>query len=745
MIQLAKRNMVSSNLQGDIAGGVIASVLALPQSMAYGALVFAPLGPELIPLGVVAGLTGLALSNIGAALFGSVSIMNNGPQSLSAVMLRSALLSVILVHLPQGSGGERETGTALALLFLLAFMVGVFQLLLGLFRLGELAKYIPHPVLSGLFNGTAILILIGQLKPMLGIPDDAPLQSLNQLLSEGQLLTLIAGLTTCLAIWFGPLLTGKIPAPFLGIFAGTAIYYLFNTLGYGAVLGPVVGEIPANIPLPRYAFEFAQLFTRSDLLPVIFQLVPLAVSIALVVSLESLIASVSADNLTQQRSNANQELVGQGVGNILSALFGGLTSGGAVGRTVANYNYGGRTAASRMVSGLFAIAVLLLLYSLAGQLPRVVLAGTLVVLAVAVFDESSLRLFGRLFSREEPHKELVLADLVVILLVMLVLIFVGSLRAITVGIVASILLFVLRMGKHGIRRHYSAATVRSNTQRPQRELQFLEQEGHRIKVFELEGSLFFGTADKIAASVDGLLKSEVDYIILDLKQVTEVDSTGAYILKQLHSRCQKYNKGLVLSSVEADISGQSSLEFMDVLTAIGRYFDNVEDAIAWAEDQLLNRYLSTHRYEIEIALSEVDALMSLTPEEVARLLPYLGKSHYEAEAYVFHQGDEGDRIFFIVQGRAYIYVDRPGRGRMKRVDTLDPGTTFGEMAILEGKPRSANVVAEGKLICYYLLNSQLERLSQEQPQIAYKLLIGLGKEFSTRIRVANQMAMELRQ
>ena len=87
----------------------------------------------------------------------------------------------------------------------------------------------------------------------------------------------------------------------------------------------------------------------------------------------------------------------------------------------------------------------------------------------------------------------------------------------------------------------------------------------------------------------------------------------------------------------------------------------------------------------------------------------------------------------------------PGRGRMKRVDTLDPGTTFGEMAILEGKPRSANVVAEGKLICYYLLNSQLERLSQEQPQIAYKLLIGLGKEFSTRIRVANQMAMELRQ
>ena len=156
--------------------------------------------------------------------------MNNGPQSLSSVMLVSALVTVILPGLAQGSGGTAEIGTALALLFLLAFMAGLFQLLLGLFRLGELAKYIPQPVLSGLFNGTAILILIGQFKPMLGIPGSSSFQSLAQLWSEAQPLTFIVGLATCLTIWFGPRLTRKIPAPILGIFAGekVGVYSLIN-------------------------------------------------------------------------------------------------------------------------------------------------------------------------------------------------------------------------------------------------------------------------------------------------------------------------------------------------------------------------------------------------------------------------------------------------------------------------------------------------------------------------------------
>ena len=191
----------TSNIGGDIAGGTTATILA------YGTIVFAPLGPDYVGLGVVAGLIALCFSNLGAAASGGVRVMNNGPYSLSSLMLASSI-TIIARNV-----SNANVTTVIGLLLFIVFLCGLFQIVFGLLKFGELVKYIPYPVTSGLLNGTAILIFLGQIRPMLG------LSGKNSLLDFGSIqpFTFLVGLVTVLAVQCGSKLTRKIPAPFLGI------------------------------------------------------------------------------------------------------------------------------------------------------------------------------------------------------------------------------------------------------------------------------------------------------------------------------------------------------------------------------------------------------------------------------------------------------------------------------------------------------------------------------------------------
>ncbi|MBC8508556.1 MAG: hypothetical protein H8D34_27170 [Chloroflexi bacterium] len=159
-------NQTTSSLRGDIVGGITSSVLAMAESMAYGALAVAPLGLEYAPLGSAAGLIALAFSNLGAFLFSGVRIMINGPYAMTSLMLASAL-AIISEEITS------DAATALVFLFLIVFLTGLLQALFGFLKLGSLAKYIPYPVIAGLSNGTAILIFFNQLYPLLGLDNSA--------------------------------------------------------------------------------------------------------------------------------------------------------------------------------------------------------------------------------------------------------------------------------------------------------------------------------------------------------------------------------------------------------------------------------------------------------------------------------------------------------------------------------------------------------------------------------------------
>ena len=736
-----KKESWTSFLPGDLAGGITATILALPEAMAYGAIAFAPLGTEYTAIGVMAGLIALCFSNLCSAGFGGVRLMHSGPYSMTSLMIASAV-SIIASKIP-----DQNVNMVLSLLFLMIFISGFFQVLLGIFKIGELVKYIPYPVTSGLLNGTAILILWSQVRTIFGMPEGNFLLNLCFI----QPLTFLIGLVTIIAICVGPRYIKRIPAPFLGIGAGTIVYYVISVLGFRESIGPTIGTIPFTIPKPNYAINIAALLFSKLFIDISIDLIWLAISIAIVASLQSLIAAVSIDNLLKESSNTNKELVGQGIGNIVSALFGGIVSAGSQTRAMANISYGGRTINSRIISGVFALVILLFISPLISKLPKVVLAATLVVLASRIFDTWSLSLLSRLILKGKRTRQ-IFSDLFVVFFVTATLIFVGVFEAVAAGIFISIMFFILRMGKNVIRREYNGVRIRSNIHRSLEEINYLEENGHKIKVYELEGSLFFGTADKISVTIDKVLKTNAEYIILDLKRVSDIDSTGAQILIRIMDRCIDQHKHMVISSISSMRNSDALYTSLSILEErhIGKdryrdfYIESIDDALGWAEDKLLAKYFGEDRYDKKISLAALDLLSEFSEIDLKIFEQYVVEIVYEAGDIIIEQGTSGDQMYFIVQGKTSIIVDLPNGMEKIKIATLCPGTIFGEMAFIDRGVRSANVVAEMKVICYYLTIFELNRLKKRHPEIAHKLMIGFAKELSKRIRIENRITTELK-
>ena len=731
-----KGRLLFSNLSGDLAGGTTAAVLALPEAMAYGAIVFAPLGEKYVSVGAMAGLLALCFSNLGAACCRGVKVMNSGPYSLTSLMLASA----VAIIAEKAAGGD--PALVLGLLFLIVFMSGLFQVMFGILKVGELVKYIPYPVTSGLLNGTAILIFLGQIRPMLGLSKESAFGDF----AAAQPLTLGVGLITAGTIWLGPKLIRKVPPPFLGIATGTAAYYGLLAAGYGSALGPMVGDIPMRIPIPAYAAKFWQLGLSPGFFETLAELIPLALGIAVVASLQSLVASVAADDLMGERSDTNRELIGQGVGNMVSSLFGGIASAGSQSRAMANYEYGGRTALSRVASGAFALAVVLFIGPAVSRLPAVVLAGTLVVLAIRAFDSWSFSLLGLVFRRKRGTRQIIY-DLVIVVLVTAILAGVGVFEAVGAGVLISVVFFILRMGKDVVRREYDGARVRSDVLRAHHEIEYLEEHGHRIRVLELEGSLFFGTADRIARAIEEATDGGADFVVVDFRQVSDIDSTGANILLKTGRRCREGGKYVLLTSVDSIRSGDAlSAQLSD--EEGGRddklHFETLGDGLAWAEDRLLDEGFGRDRYDREHSLVEIDAFAGFARGDLEVLARFLERVEHEERAVIFAQGGPGDRVFFLTRGKVSVLVDLPDAEVRERLSTLCPGTIFGEMAILDHKPRSASVVADTHVSCFVLSCDRLDTLTREHPDLANRLLQGIARDLSMRIRVANRVATELK-
>ncbi|MGZ8261816.1 MAG: SulP family inorganic anion transporter [Methylotenera sp.] len=514
----------------NILAGVIVGVVALPLAMAFAIASGAKPEQGLYTAIVAGGLT---------SLLGGSRLQIGGP---------TGAFIVILAGITAKYGIE---GLQVATL-----MAGVMLMLMGLARLGGVIKFIPNPVIIGFTSGIGVIIWVGQWKDFFGLTPTAGAEHFHQkfwhliqAFPGLQLETTALGLLTLAVLLLSPRIFKRIPSPLVAMVVATVVQWYFHFENV-ATIGSAFGGIPQSLP----HFQVPSV-TFSEVL----QLIGPAFTIALLGSIESLLSAVVADGMTGTKHDSNQELVGQGIANIFSPLFGGFASTGAIARTATNIRNGGTSPLAGIVHVLTLVIIVLVLAPLASHIPLCALSAILFVVA---YNMSELHHFSHMV-RTAPKP-----DVAVLLITFLLTVFGDLVIAVNIGVLLACLLFMKRM---------SEAVIIE--QQPHEEL-ILETENKDFKlppktvVFTMDGPFFFGAAQHLESALENI-HGHAEILVLRLSKVPFIDATGMQSLWDLLDTCKQHKTRLVLCEARPNVL--KKLELAGLVSQIGK--ENVLDRI----------------------------------------------------------------------------------------------------------------------------------------------------------------------
>lgn len=500
------RSLHFSNLRGDIYGGLTAAIVALPLALAFG--VSSGAGP-------IAGIYGAICVGLFAALFGGTPSQVSGPTGPMTVVMAAVFTQYTSLY-------TDDPGAGAALAFSVVIMGGLFQVLFGILRLGKYIYLIPHPVVSGFMSGIGVIIILLQLGPLFGHSSAggplAAVQAIPTYLNSPVLDTLVLGAVALMIVYLLPHRINRLlPAPLLALFTCTlALYLIFDgeitqrTIAGSTVyaLGstPVLGDIPTGLPS-------VQMPTIE--LPLIVDMIKSALTLATLGAIDSLLTSLVADNITRTHHEPDRELIGQGIGNSIAGLFGGLPGAGATMRTVVNVRAGGKTPISGALHALILFAIVLGAGSYARYIPNAVLAGILVKVGLDIIDWDYLKRI-----RNAPK-----AGVTMMFTVLLLTVFVDLITAVAVGMIMASLVFMQRMVN--LQLDSVTAITEPGTESPLSEVEsdLMRRAEGRILLFHLQGPMSFGAAKSLSRRMAGF--DQYDVLILDLSDVPHIDFTSS--------------------------------------------------------------------------------------------------------------------------------------------------------------------------------------------------------------------------
>lgn len=727
---------------GDLSGGIASAVVSIPGNVAAGVIAFAPLGPEHVGQGILAGMLSSIIAGFLASLLGGAPGMIAGPKATTSMVFAAMLTSLLATGQFDLTTVEGER-LLLSLAFGAVLVSGTVQMLLGAFRVGGLVKFMPYPVVAGIRNTTAILLIYSQIWPSLGV-DRQGWSSLLSDLSQIQPATFVVTAFTALFVWKGGRLMKKPAVPIVALVAGSGLYYLIDAFVPGVRLGPVLGALPSVVPRPEYAVSVFSALADSMSLGVVAAVVSGALAIAVLDSISALITLVSYQSIADRRFDANNQLVGQGIGSAVSAFFGGLTTSGILARAVVNHRAGGRSRASGVVNALGVLVLMLALTAPLALLPKAAIAGLIMVIASGLFDRWS---FGQVKESLRPgatdRRDNLVAS-VQMLFVVLVGVTWSLVAAVGAGVVLSIVVFVVQMSRSPIRRIRTGATVRSAKSRDPETTGILEEKGHRIAVLELEGTIFFGSSDALATEAEELAEQGTDFVIFDMRRVRDVDATGFKVLGQTFARLRSRGATLGFSFVVPDrLRPEIAEDLMLNGVPEARMFESTDRALEYFEDGLLMKLGADEFDEEGWTLEMFAADWNLGPDEAEVLREYVSERYFDGGDFLFCEGDTDRTLFMLRRGTADMTIPIPGEARHRRVGTVTKGTVIGEIALIDGLPRSAAVRATDPIDAYELSHDAFMRLAREHPTIAIKIQAGIGAVLGTRLRRANALIAEL--
>ena len=549
-----------SNVKGDFFGGITAGVVALPLALAFG---------EQTELGAVAGLYGAIALGVIVALLGGTKTQISGPTApmtvVSAVMITEAIQVL----------GSLQA----AMPFIVAVFVvtGLFQVLLGVLKLGKYIKYIPYPVVSGFMSGIGVIIVITQIFPFVGAvsPEGGAFGTLSKIHTIPEVAntwSVVLALVTVAIIYLMPRLTKKFPATLAALLiVSVAAYFLVP----GGAMMRINSGGPVPTGLPKIHTGFLAVFTKPG---AILRVIEYAATLAALGAIDSLLTSVVADNITRTKHNSNRELIGQGVGNMAAGVIGGLPGAGATMRTVININSGGRTRLSGVVAGLLLAAILLGLGALVGYIPNAVLAGILITVGLGIIDYKGLS-----HLRSIPR-----TDAVIMFIVLLLTVFVDLLVAVGTGMILAAFVFMKEAADmvEGGSSVKSLKDFREDSSWKD-EKGLAETMGERVWVKEISGPLFFGVVEGFMQQIKNI-PPETEVVVIRMERVPYIDQSGLYALEEAITELEN-NKNLtvIFTGVKGQVKDMlEKIGIIPNLVAYDECFSTAAEVEAYLEKKL---------------------------------------------------------------------------------------------------------------------------------------------------------------
>mgnify|MGYP000515104827 CR=1 FL=1 len=499
----------------DLMAGIIVGIVALPLAIAFG--IASGVSPE-------KGIITAIIAGFVISLLGGSKVQIGGPTGAFIVIVYGIIARY------------GETGLIVA-----TIMAGAILVMLGVFKLGTVIKFIPYPIVVGFTSGIAVTIFTTQIKDLLGLSADSvpadflpKWQCYFENIGTADPLSVVVGIGSIAIIALWPRISKKIPGSLVAIFAMTLLTYLLRRYA-GVTSIETIGDrfqISASLPgvaVPDMSWD------------VIKGLFPAAVTIAVLGAIESLLSATVADGVTGDKHDSNQELIAQGAANIVTPLFGGIPATGAIARTMTNINNGGRTPVAGVIHAVVLLLIFLFLMPLAQYIPMACLAGVLVVVS---YNMSEWRTFRALM--KNPR-----SDVAVLLVTFLLTVIIDLTVAIEVGLVLACLLFMRRV------METTDISVIRNEIDPGKESDLESHEEHLIiprgvEVYEIDGPYFFGIANKFEEQMVQL-GDHAQVRIIRMRKVPFIDSTGIHNLTNLCRISQQENTRIILSGVNPKV------------------------------------------------------------------------------------------------------------------------------------------------------------------------------------------------
>ncbi|MEL7221434.1 MAG: SulP family inorganic anion transporter, partial [Bacteroidota bacterium] len=533
--------------KGDFTGGLVAGVVALPLALAFGVQ---------SGMGATAGLYGAIAVGVFAALFGGTETQASGPTGPMTVV--SAALVAAAIEMT----GSLES--AMSIILLTFLLGGLIQVIFGFLNIASYVKYFPYPVVSGFMSGVGLIIILLQIFPFAGLASSkstlAVIQDLPRLFADANLSALLLGALTFAVYYLFPKITKAIPSALVALIVATLVAY------FAKMDVPLIGEIPSGLP----SFQLSGIFSVDA--SAYSMILEYAIVLAILGSIDSLLTSVIADNMTKTKHNSNRELIGQGISNMLAAAIGGIPGAGATKGTVVNINAGGKTRLSGVLHGIFLLTVLLGLGQLAAHIPLCVLAGLLIPIGFKIIDVKGLKHLAKV-----PK-----ADAAVLIIVLLITTFGSLIQAVGIGLMLACLLFMKKAGDLSEQGMEVGKIADLDDAKPwQDEQAFYEQYKDKVIIKHLYGPLFFGFTSYFKDQIQAL-PNQISALILRMDRVPYIDQSGLYTLEDVIFDLRQQNIEVILVGLKEQPADMlKAVDIIPDLVPEADIFENIDDSFAY--------------------------------------------------------------------------------------------------------------------------------------------------------------------